>query len=156
MYAEKLPTAWTMLPSHLRVPVGGHRAGSAEGASGSRVAATGGGLASGAGEGRPPASACRPTVSCSGFGQGQGQVALALDSEDLVLARRSRGWPPPWCRCRPGPRPPRSPPGSSWLPALAEVTATDPVIGALGQAAGVDQHIEGVRSPRGQVARSSR
>ena len=33
-----------MLPSHLVDPVGGHRAGSADGASDSRVTATGGGL----------------------------------------------------------------------------------------------------------------
>ena len=37
VYAEKLPTAWTMFPSHLSDPVGGQSAGSLDAARDSRV-----------------------------------------------------------------------------------------------------------------------
>src|ERR1700722_339748 len=129
VYAEKLPTAWTMSPpSHLRVPVGGHRAGSAEGASGSRVTATGGGLAELPARETASASAM-PAFMTPALGRVRVRVALALDSEDLVLVNAIPGVAtalvplPPWTTTTP-----MSPRIVEWIPALAEVTATDPAM----------------------------
>src|ERR1700724_3426135 len=78
-----------MLPSHLMVPVGGHRAGSLDGGSDSRVTATGGGLVVVA---RACASASAMASGCPAAGfwillGGRGRVieALARDSGLLVL-----------------------------------------------------------------------
>ena len=123
-----------MLPSHLVVPVGGHRAGSADGASDSRVTATGGGLV----EVVPAvASASAKASACPAAGLlirlvGRVRVteALALDSVFLVLTTSDpRERPPPWSLLplwtTMTPIDPRE---VAWDPALVELIEADPVM----------------------------
>ena len=146
-----------MLPSHLSDPVGGHRAGSVEGASDSRVTATGGGLVEGA-VARETARAMASARLAAGFliflvGRVRVIEALAVLSGFLVLTTAIPGAAtdlvpfPLWTTTTP-----IDPRCGRWADALDEVTAAEPMMATpWSQAGRLDQHVEGVRGPGGQV-----